>query len=199
MGSTEKTETEVAKPTGVYRPPGARGRETPSNFMVCLCTFFWGGDELRLDGLNSNGISLRGRGRLVRIVNLEHRLKVIDIFFHDIRREWGLKNAMIDKPLSKAALKNQKKRGAGKKDDTSTTTNGAPAAIPAFIPTEGASALQELEKKMKTLQKKMKAIKDIKAKRDAGEKLELTQIAKIDTEAAVAKEIEDLTKAMNSL
>jgi translation initiation factor 2A len=48
------------------------------------------------------------------------------------------------------------------------------------------------EKKIRALTKKLRAIDDLKMRRAGGEKLEATQIKKMDTEDAVRKELESL-------
>ncbi|KAJ3239221.1 hypothetical protein HDU81_006326 [Chytriomyces hyalinus] len=110
-----------------------------------------------------------------------------------------------DKVLSKAALKNLKKRENKKKADGDDTpsrpvTSTAPAApvVPAFIPVDADSKLIEIEKKVKTLQKKLKQISDIKKKKDAGEALELTQIQKMEGEAALLKEMAELNLQLSA-
>jgi translation initiation factor 2A len=47
----------------------------------------------------------------------------------------------------------------------------------------------DTEKKIKTIQKKLKQIQELKQRRDNGDKLELTQITKIDSEAQLLKEV----------
>jgi translation initiation factor 2A len=50
-------------------------------------------------------------------------------------------------------------------------------------------------KKMRILQKKIRAIEDLEMRLAGGEKLEDTQMKKIQTKAAVLKELEALEKA----
>ncbi|KAJ3331049.1 hypothetical protein HDU76_004216 [Blyttiomyces sp. JEL0837] len=168
-----------AKPKGVYRPPGARGRDAPFSLR----------DDASIRP-SSSGVVVGSRPESA---NPATETKV---------------GADPDKPLSKAALKNQKKRAKKKGEgDEDSVSNGSGAAgssapspaIPAFIPTDSSAKLIEMEKKMKNLQKKLKGIADIKAKKAAGEKLELTQIQKMEGEAALAKEIEDLRQQMATL
>ena len=56
------------------------------------------------------------------------------------------------------------------------------------------TAASEPEKKIKTIKKKLKQIDEIKAKIQNGEQVELTQKQKVDTEAALLKELADLEK-----
>lgn len=55
------------------------------------------------------------------------------------------------------------------------------------------SALSPEDKKRRALQKKLGAIEALKAKRDAGEKLEKTQEKKIEAEAEVRAELSQLS------
>ncbi|KAI9345690.1 eukaryotic translation initiation factor eIF2A-domain-containing protein [Obelidium mucronatum] len=105
--------------------------------------------------------------------------------------------AASNEEKSKAALKNAKKREAKKAHDggdSRPVTAAAPAApvVPAFIPIDADSKMIELEKKLKTVQKKLKQIGDIKKKKADGVQLELTQIQKMEGEAALLKELADL-------
>ncbi|KAJ3005630.1 UNVERIFIED_CONTAM: hypothetical protein HDU68_004535, partial [Siphonaria sp. JEL0065] len=101
---------------------------------------------------------------------------------------------------SKAALKNAKKREAKKAQEPTSTattrpTTAAPPpgpAVPAFIPIDADSKMIELEKKFKTVQKKLKQIADIKKKKAEGVQLELTQVQKVEGEAALLKEFAEL-------
>ncbi|KAG8709084.1 hypothetical protein FRC09_000867, partial [Ceratobasidium sp. 395] len=47
------------------------------------------------------------------------------------------------------------------------------------------------EKKIKGLQKKLQAIQQLKARRDKGDKLELTQLQKIEGEEELIKQLEE--------
>ncbi|KAI8851936.1 eukaryotic translation initiation factor eIF2A-domain-containing protein [Chytridium lagenaria] len=102
-------------------------------------------------------------------------------------------SAAEDKNLSRNAQKNQKKRGKKGEDDAAATSKpSTPAVLPAFIPTDDGAKSLEIEKRLKVTNKKLKSIHELKERRAKGEKLELTQLQKIDAEAAVLKEIEEL-------
>ncbi|KAM7043525.1 eukaryotic translation initiation factor 2A isoform 2-T2 [Acridotheres tristis] len=105
-----------------------------------------------------------------------------------------------DKPLSKTALKNQRKHEAKKaaKQEAKAEAHQGPAQVQ---PPQ--SALQntvpatttgdpELDKKIKNLKKKLKAIEQLKEQAAAGKQLEKNQVEKIQKEAALLKELEDL-------
>ncbi|KAJ3118481.1 hypothetical protein HDU96_001300 [Phlyctochytrium bullatum] len=152
--TVQAVEAPVAKPKGVYRPPGARGKETPTAFT-------------QRDQIFTNGN--------------------------------GADDAAADAaPMSKTAQKNAKKRAAKKNAEgasPATATPSAPAtpaSLPAFIPTEASAKVAEIEKRLKAVGKKLKSIKELKERKAKGEKLEATQLQKIESEAEVVKEMEEL-------
>ncbi|XP_009882683.1 PREDICTED: eukaryotic translation initiation factor 2A [Charadrius vociferus] len=105
-----------------------------------------------------------------------------------------------DKPLSKTALKNQRKHEAKKaaKQEAKADANQQPAqssasqsaprsAVPAVT-----SGDPEVDKKIKNLKKKLKAIEQLKEQAAAGKQLEKNQLEKIQKETALLQELEDL-------
>lgn len=76
---------------------------------------------------------------------------------------------------------------AGSQNNYQANQGGAPGAQ---VPPEGADSAQNLKsKKVRSLQKKIRAIEDLEMRRAGGEKLEDTQIKKINTKADVLKEL----------
>ncbi|KAJ3089197.1 hypothetical protein HK102_006976 [Quaeritorhiza haematococci] len=160
-----------AKPVGVYRPPGARGAAAPAIFARGTTT------EALTDSKNSSAKTVPG-------------------FIPGQPSD--------DKPLSKAALKNKKKREAKKKKEeeatetASPTTNGS-APAPSSTTTPAAATKistlspAEREKRIKNLNKKLRQIAEIKGRIAAGEKLELTQLKKVEGEEEIRKELSELT------
>ena len=73
-----------------------------------------------------------------------------------------------------------------------TTKRMPPAEAPALTVTSPGSGGSSHEKKVRALLKKLRAIDDLKMRRAGGEKLEGTQVKKMDTENAVRKELDDL-------
>ncbi|UZJ56294.1 hypothetical protein CBS101457_005614 [Exobasidium rhododendri] len=69
-------------------------------------------------------------------------------------------------------------------DSATDKNNGAQEAL--------AGGVGAIDKKVRNLTKKLKAIQELKEKRDNGEKLEQTQIKKIDNEASLKKELAEL-------
>ncbi|XP_036392819.1 eukaryotic translation initiation factor 2A isoform X1 [Megalops cyprinoides] len=104
-----------------------------------------------------------------------------------------------DKPLSKTALKNQKKREAkkaakqeAKTDEPQLPSDPAPTCpAPAAGPTPTCGD-PETDKKIKNLKKKLKAIEQLKEQQAAGKTLEKNQIEKMQKEAQLLQELEDL-------
>lgn len=230
-----------SKPAGAYRPPGARGTSTPLHFKR--------EDEGGAAHTVSNGTSLVSA----------------PVFGHQGPRarravpgaelvEAPAAAAVEDENLSKAALKNKKKREAKKaKEAEIKAGGGAPAVPPGF---EGVTAGQRVAngnanangntngnangnrnagrntpaaaapstparrapvaavpepapapvveevlspgggsahaKKLRGLQKKMRAIEELEMRLAGGERLEDTQMRKIGTKASVVKELEAL-------
>ncbi|KAI1893842.1 hypothetical protein AGOR_G00127830 [Albula goreensis] len=107
-------------------------------------------------------------------------------------------SAAGDKQLSKTALKNQKKREA-KKAAKQETKPDAPQPEPASTgPAPVASTTTptcgdpETDKKIKNLKKKLKAIEQLKEQQASGKPLEKNQLEKIQKEAQLLQELEDL-------
>ncbi|KAH7103139.1 translation initiation factor eIF-2A [Auriculariales sp. MPI-PUGE-AT-0066] len=89
----------------------------------------------------------------------------------------------------------EKEGGSGKKDKAGPPPPPAAPAPPAPEPDAdaGNAELDPVQKKIRNLNKKLKAIDELKEKRTRGDKLENTQVKKIDSEAEVKKEITLLT------
>ncbi|KAI0114584.1 translation initiation factor eIF-2A [Hypoxylon sp. NC0597] len=250
-----------SKPVGAYRPPGARGMSTPIHFRR--------EDEGGAAHVMSNGaqnIGPNGFGRSRRQVPGAEFLE------SGSRSVPGAAPAEVpgangDENLSKAALKNKKKRNNKKAKDTenkdgekkdaglapptqdrgpgsgnegrsperrgyqnnqqrhnrsrsrhnfqgnnqgrnrsNTQQNGqnghaapsAPQIQTSQPPTPDSlispGSQNPASKKLRSLQKKIRAIEDLEMRHAGGEKLEDTQMKKIATKAAVVKELEALEK-----
>ncbi|XP_054138763.1 eukaryotic translation initiation factor 2A isoform X3 [Melozone crissalis] len=105
-----------------------------------------------------------------------------------------------DKPVSKVALKNQRKHEAKKaaKQEAKADAPQGPAqvrtpqnALQNTVPAM-TTGDPEVDKKIKNLKKKLKAIEQLKEQAAAGKQLEKNQVEKIQKEAALLKELEDL-------
>ncbi|QRV83286.1 TatD DNase family protein [Ceratobasidium sp. AG-Ba] len=75
--------------------------------------------------------------------------------------------------------------------DAAKASVSAPVAKTQATPAPAAAELDPTEKKIKGLQKKLQAIQQLKERRDKGDKLELTQLQKIEGEADLLKQLED--------
>ncbi|KAI8960361.1 translation initiation factor eIF-2A [Daldinia sp. FL1419] len=249
-----------SKPVGAYRPPGARGMSTPLHFRR--------EDEGGAAHVMSNGtqnVGPNGFGRSRRQVPGAEFLE------NGSRTVPGAAPAEApgangDENLSKAALKNKKKRNNKKSKDpegkdgeskgsgglappprdqgpgsgnegrsperrgqqynqrrhdrsrsrhnfqggnnqgrnrSGTQQNGQSAPSAPQIQTSQPPATDALlspgsqnpaSKKLRSLQKKIRAIEDLEMRHAGGEKLEDTQMKKIATKAAVVKELEAMEK-----
>ncbi|XP_010901582.2 eukaryotic translation initiation factor 2A isoform X2 [Esox lucius] len=101
-----------------------------------------------------------------------------------------------DKQLSKTALKNQKKREAKKAAKQEMNPDvPEPQSNPSqanSTPTEPSSGDPETDKKIKNVKKKLKAIDELKALQATGKPLQKNQLEKMEKEAQLLKELEDL-------
>ncbi|KAI4204254.1 MAG: hypothetical protein LQ350_001234 [Teloschistes chrysophthalmus] len=248
-----------SKPAGAYRPPGARGQVTPLAFK----REDEGGAAYVSNGSLSLGLGTNGFGK-----PRKREVPGAELVTEDGNNNTAAAAADADEQLSKAALKNKKKREAKKaKDAVEKATGLAPTpdnALPASIPSPSRSPerkdrrghernrsrghvdprpsskqgqrdarrsreqhpnrptpapktngvaqqqppasepLPDLtvtspggagtpqDKKIRALLKKLRAIDELKMRRAGGEKLEGTQIKKMDTEDEVRRELEGL-------
>lgn len=108
----------------------------------------------------------------------------------------GLVPGMSPPPTSKTAAKNKKKRANKKKtEDEENNGENSRSSTPAASapPTEDASVVKEVaspeEKKIRSLLKKLRAIETLKQREANGDKLEDTQVLKIQTEDKVLSEL----------
>lgn len=105
-----------------------------------------------------------------------------------------------DKPLSKTALKNQRKHEAKRaakqeaRNDKSPDLASPPASqnTPHNPVSQSTSEDPEIDKKIKNLKKKLKAIEQLKEQAAAGKQLEKNQLEKIQKEKSLLQELEDL-------
>ena len=244
-----------SKPAGAYRPPGARGTTTPLAFM----REDQGGAAFVSEGSTTlhGTAAVFGKQRRREVPGAEPAASAVP----------GAEAVDGDENLSKAALKNKKKREARKAKDAADKENGlvtvepsetpgrsperrapraherarsyanseqypqsrtrsrnpsrrrdsyaprgngpspaapvvngmtidtavvpAPMAQPDLSVTSPGGATSQ-DKKIRALTKKLRAIDDLKMRRAGGEKLEGTQIKKMETEDSVRKELESL-------
>ncbi|KAE8231294.1 hypothetical protein CF326_g3693 [Tilletia indica] len=186
------TKTATAKPTGAYRPPGARGSLASEVYKQMAD----GGGAYTPPGSRSGartvpGASTNGNGN-----GSGGRSK---------RSVPGAAPSTPGAPGSgpaAAATPEKSSRRKGKKGpDASapaTPTTPAPAPVVPDVSELSVGAADVggsgagVEKKLRNLNKKLKAIQDLKDKQTRGEKLEQTQLAKIASEHEVVKELDAL-------
>lgn len=249
-----------SKPVGAYRPPGARGMSTPLHFRR---EDEGGAAHVMSNGSSNVGPNGFGRSRQ-QVPGADPKSGSRSIPGAPPAEPAG----EGDENLSKAALKNKKKRNnkkakeaEGKPDGKNTglappgqeqgsgsgnegrsperrgqynqqrhnrsrsrhngpgnnqarnrsnthrnaqqqQDGGAPLApraevsAPAIV--EPAGSQHPEAKKLRSLQKKLRAIEDLEMRQAAGEKLEDTQLKKMATKASVAKELDGLEKQIRS-
>ena len=203
------------KPAGAYRPPGARGQLTPLAFK----REDQGGAAFVRDGVpgaSMNGFGKPRRREIPGAEPAEEYLPPGAAPGGGVPLPPGAEN----EKLSKSATKNKKKREAAKKarDDGDSTpptnaptgpspdrnrsrgkntppvnVNGnAPAKRAPSPPPAPAGPIEpsSQDKKIRGLLKKIRAIDELKMRLAGGEKLEDTQMKKIQTEDSVRKELD---------
>lgn len=205
------------KPAGAYRPPGARGQMTPLAFKrEDQGGAAYVRDGAAGAGI-SNGFGKPRRREIPGAEPAEEYLPPGAAPGGGVALPPG---ADSSEKLSKSAAKNKKKREAAKKareDEAQPPANAptgpspdrnraprggkngavngakssspAPAAAPAPAPAPAIDPSAQ-DKKIRGLLKKIRAIDELKMRLAGGEKLEDTQMKKIQTEDAVRKELE---------
>jgi len=195
----------AAKPAGAYRPPGARGLAAPSIFKR--------EDEGGAPRMPSNGTSTPprvpgsashqgGKG------NNRQRYVPGAAAPGSAGGSAGGPGGPAGGPAGEGGHNNRKggqqqqqqrpRKKDGKKDRNDRVENGgndtlsvaaesqAAPAVPADLFADG---LDPVAKKIRNLTKKLKAIDELKEKAKRGEKLEVTQLKKIETEGDIKKEL----------
>ena len=206
------------KAAGAYRPPHARGSETPLHFKR---EDEGGAAHIYANGgsVPSGGINGFGKGRRREVPGAAALVP-------GAAPGGGVSLAGEDEGLSRSALKNKKKREAAKKAKTDGTgenvdggregravgdglkvpkANGrgrskSPSGAKATPKKAATAPVVEVpveeepqdDKKVRGLLKKLRAIDELKQRLANGEKLEDTQLKKIKTEDGVRKELEAL-------
>jgi translation initiation factor 2A len=202
-----------AKPAGAYRPPGARGHATPSIFKR---EDEGGVSHTPSNGIAtppsrngtpvSNGHGHYGRGGYQRHVpGAPPPSNSADNHNHN-------QNGQNGEPKKARSSKKNKKNANGNAEGGigevsvaglhislppvpgGVSSMAGALAVPAdmFTPgleTPATEGLDPLAKKIRNLTKKLKAIEDLKVRVDKGDRLEATQLKKIEGEAEIRKEL----------
>lgn len=123
---------------------------------------------------------------------------------HEEEPPQNMRPGSNEKSLSKSALKNQRKREAKKAaKQEAKESDPAPCSNNTQSEPEPSSASQsepssgdpETDKKIKNLKKKLKAIDELKEQQASGKVLQKNQVEKLQKEAQLLKELEQLTLA----
>ncbi|PLW34016.1 hypothetical protein PCASD_22333 [Puccinia coronata f. sp. avenae] len=180
--------TTPAKPAGAYRPPHARGTTTPSHFKR---EDEGGAPYVAPTNSNVNGHSTRGRGGGPPGAAPRKGVPGAAPKTNEAPAQKSKK-----KPQSQAT-ENHKPQQATQNGNQQATNNisqeSKTAQDQANAPKEAPLAtLSPEDKKRRSLMKKLTAIEQLKERRKRGEKLEITQIKKIESEAETRKELEAL-------
>ncbi|GJE88109.1 translation initiation factor eIF2A [Phanerochaete sordida] len=177
----------AARPAGAYRPPGARGLEASSVYM-------------RAEDTPSPSGTPNGRYSRSPAPGRVHRRHVpgAPTSPSPVRNGDADKRGRKRKGGKDGKDGNAKREGEeGARPSIEVPVNGSGAATPAngsvpSTPAIDASGLDPIAKKVRNLNKKLKAIDELKEKQKKGERLEATQLKKIETEAEIRKELSGL-------
>ncbi|KAK9463803.1 eukaryotic translation initiation factor eIF2A-domain-containing protein [Lipomyces oligophaga] len=195
------------KTVGAYRPPHARGGASSVSSSL-----FARKDE--------DTFALNAVDRAQQRAKARRRVPGAPVAASDDGNDGGISGAADDANLSKSALKNKKKRERKAKEaaevaasgsvdssvsETSVnvpvngTANGSKTNASASVPPglgvsrDGITFKDAVdEKKFRGLMKKLRAIEDLKMRQAGGEKLEDTQVKKIETEGLVKADLKQL-------
>ncbi|KAJ8507762.1 hypothetical protein ONZ45_g9899 [Pleurotus djamor] len=201
------------KPAGAYRPPGARGTATPSIYKredeggtpSGTSTPTRGYNHSPVPGAPPNGYANGGGRRHVPGAPHSPSPGPDD-------KGGKFNNKQKRKPVKKEGEENKGKGRGGegqngkgpreKQNGRGTPKAGSKAPSPPptlsvetdILPTTPGldSALDPTAKKIRNLSKKLKAIEELKEKAKRGERLEVTQLKKIEGEAEIRKELTSL-------
>jgi len=180
-----------AKPAGAYRPPHARGTTTPSHFKR---EDEGGAPYIASTNGGINGHSTRGRGGGPPGAAPRKGVPGAAPKTNEVPAQ---KNKKKQQPQATESRPSPDKPEQTNKNGNQQVVNHSQestiAQNQAGMPEEAPlGALSPEDKKRRSLMKKLTAIEQLKERRKKGEKLELTQIKKIDSEADTRKELEAL-------
>ncbi len=175
----------ATRPAGAYRPPGARGTAIPDAFKRLDIEGGSGsssptGGSLSRQG-SSNGAGAGGSYVPPGAGNRGRRA---------VPGAAAVPGAPPTKPGAApgGGKKNKKENGNGNGSAAAPVAAAAAPAMSGAAEVSG-SLNNPLEKKTRNLQKKLKAIQELKDKQAKGEKLEQTQLQKIAAEAEIKAEL----------
>ncbi|KAF9232046.1 eukaryotic translation initiation factor eIF2A-domain-containing protein [Melanogaster broomeanus] len=206
------------KAAGAYRPPGARGLATPAIFKredeggaPRVPTGTVSGSATPPRGYNrspnppgsapSNGVQQNGHGGRRQVPGAAPRTPPIADGQDKKRKKKALKKA--DKGAGEGSGAVTPNGTASARPSLDVRTNGLESVNDAGTetvdptqtsvpPTPGAELLDPISKKVRNLNKKLKAIDELKEKAKRGERLEATQLKKMEGEVEIRKELASL-------
>ncbi|KAJ5884951.1 hypothetical protein N7495_009461 [Penicillium taxi] len=192
------TKKAPVKPAGAYRPPGARGQLTPLAFK----REDQGGAAYVRDGAPGAGMNGFGKPRRREVPGAEP----VEEYLPPGAAPGGGREAKKARedgtdnqppPNAPTGPSPDRNRSRGKNNGGAVNGNGAapkqvaPTSPPSPPPAPVAPVDQSAQdKKVRGLLKKIRAIDELKMRLAGGEKLEDTQMKKIQTEDAVRKDLE---------
>lgn len=188
----DKVAAKPQRPTGAYRPPGARGAAAPDIYK-------------REDQGGSGTLNGHSAGGGAYVPGASRGKKQVPGAGRSVSGQAPPPGTPTG-PRSAGGKNNKRGPGGGGANGaagsgTSTPTTTASTTTAAVSPPPATSGAAEvggnasagtLDKKLRNLTKKLKAIEELKARRDTGEKLEQTQLLKIKGEAELRRELREL-------
>ncbi|SPO42165.1 related to eukaryotic translation initiation factor [Pseudozyma flocculosa] len=190
------TKAATKKPTGAYRPPGARGQNTPDIFK----RVDEGGSGASTPSLSRSGSQQNTNGTY-QAPGSGNRGK------RSVPGAGAPPGSAQASSSNRQASSSSKKKGKGQQQANgshpdATAAAGAAAATAPETPAAplvagpqdvgGTPQASGVEKKIRNLTKKLKAIEELKMRQAKGEKLEMTQVNKIKSEDEIRAELAEL-------
>lgn len=194
-----KVAARLQKPAGAYRPPGARGAAASDSYKR---EEELGGSPARPGvGRSVPGAApSNGHGAGNYIAEAHRGRRTIT----GAPSSGSKCSSQAGTPIPPGTPTGPKKRVANAKPQGNIKGSGGstpnrpaspspqPALTSGAADVGGKAQAGALDKKLRNLTKKLKAIDELKARRDAGEKLEQTQVLKIASETELRKELAEL-------
>ncbi|KAF8888252.1 eukaryotic translation initiation factor eIF2A-domain-containing protein [Infundibulicybe gibba] len=194
-----------AKPAGAYRPPGARGLATPAIFKRedeggaprvptnGTATPPRGYNRSPAPGAPANGYGTNGNsGARRHVPGAPKSPSPAPDGDKKNRKRKGKKDGE-ERPGADGEAPANGAEGEGRKHRDRKANGVATPPVNPIVEVEAppvdTSALDAIAKKVRNLSKKLKAIDELKEKAKRGERLEATQLKKIDGEGEIRKEL----------
>ncbi|KAI5116037.1 hypothetical protein M0805_006791 [Coniferiporia weirii] len=209
------TKPTPSKPVGAYRPPGARGTDASSVYNRGDSEPNSGANtpsrpysRSPAPGVNGNhpngyGGAGRGRGRYVpgAAPGSPSPAKEVEKKVRTKKNKGGKKQDGVPSGTATPVAGDEGAKALTQVDVSELRVQVEEVVVPGsaeaapLSPTAGvdANSLDPVSKKVRNLKKKLKAIGELKERRDKGERLEDTQLKKIDAESSIHEELEKLS------